>query len=168
MARTGFFATGNPQARYPKKLATPYPPQVPVRPTRERRIRLAPDGSKRGALSMGLSYRWVIVGVGALMICVGIGAMFSLPVYLQPMSRETPCSRARVFWAPHHGNIVRSRNDGVEPGHGLRTLGRRHDFRYLPRLSLALYRLAECRSWRDGGGARVSGAALPVACAAAA
>jgi hypothetical protein len=29
---------------------------------------------------MGLSYRWVIVGVGALMTCVGIGAMFSLAV----------------------------------------------------------------------------------------
>jgi hypothetical protein len=38
---------------------------------------------------MGLSYRWVIVGAGALMTCVGIGAMFSLAVYLQLMSRET-------------------------------------------------------------------------------
>ncbi len=45
---------------------------------------------------MGLSYRWVIVGAGALMTCVGIGAMFSLAVYLQPMSMETGWSRAGI------------------------------------------------------------------------
>jgi len=46
---------------------------------------------------MGLSsYRWVIVGVGALMTCVGIGAMFSLAVYLEPMSTETGWSRAGI------------------------------------------------------------------------
>jgi MFS family permease len=45
---------------------------------------------------MGLSYRWVIVGAGALMTCVGIGAMFSLAVYLQPMSAETGWSRAGI------------------------------------------------------------------------
>jgi MFS family permease len=45
---------------------------------------------------MKLSYRWVIVAVGALMTCVGIGAMFSLAVYLQPMSAETGWSRAGI------------------------------------------------------------------------
>ena len=45
---------------------------------------------------MGLSYRWVIVGAGALMTCVGIGAMFALAVYLQPMSMETGWSRAGI------------------------------------------------------------------------
>ena len=45
---------------------------------------------------MKLSYRWVIVGAGALMTCVGIGAMFSLAVYLQPMSVETGWSRAGI------------------------------------------------------------------------
>lgn len=45
---------------------------------------------------MGLSYRWMIVGAGALMTCVGIGAMFSLAVYLQPMSAETGWSRAGI------------------------------------------------------------------------
>jgi MFS family permease len=45
---------------------------------------------------MGLSYRWVIVGAGALMTCVGIGAMFSLAVYLQPMSADTGWSRAGI------------------------------------------------------------------------
>jgi MFS family permease len=43
-----------------------------------------------------LFYRWVIVGVGALMTCVGIGAMFSLAVYLQPMSVVTGWSRAGI------------------------------------------------------------------------
>ena len=45
---------------------------------------------------MKLSYRWVIVGAGALMTCVGIGAMFSLAVYLQPMSLTTGWSRAGI------------------------------------------------------------------------
>jgi len=45
---------------------------------------------------MGSSYRWVIVAVGALMTCVGIGAMFSLAVYLEPMSAETGWSRAGI------------------------------------------------------------------------
>jgi hypothetical protein len=48
---------------------------------------------------MGSSYRWVIVAVGALMTCVGIGAMFSLAVYLEPMSAETGWSRAGISGA---------------------------------------------------------------------
>ena len=35
------------------------------------------------------AYRWVIVAAGGLLGCVAIGAMFSLPVFLLPMSRET-------------------------------------------------------------------------------
>jgi MFS family permease len=45
---------------------------------------------------MNLSYRWVIVAIGALMTCVGIGAMFSLAVYLEPMSASTGWSRAGI------------------------------------------------------------------------
>src|SRR5260221_12118964 len=45
---------------------------------------------------MKLSYRWVIIGAGALMTCVSIGAMFSLAVYLQPMSAATGWSRAGI------------------------------------------------------------------------
>src|SRR6202521_2570434 len=45
---------------------------------------------------MESSYRWVIVAAGALMTCVGIGAMFSLAVYLAPMSVETGWSRAGI------------------------------------------------------------------------
>jgi len=45
---------------------------------------------------MNFSYRWVIVAIGALMTCVGIGAMFSLAVYLEPMSTSTGWSRAGI------------------------------------------------------------------------
>jgi MFS family permease len=34
-------------------------------------------------------YRWVIVGAGGLLGCVAIGGMFSLPVLLQPIARDT-------------------------------------------------------------------------------
>jgi len=42
------------------------------------------------------SYRWVIVGLGGLMGCVAIGAMFSLAVFLGPVSAATGWSRAAV------------------------------------------------------------------------
>src|SRR3954466_14765896 len=35
------------------------------------------------------SYRWVIVAAGGLLGCVAIGGMFSLPVFLQPIVRDT-------------------------------------------------------------------------------
>ncbi|MBS0365321.1 MAG: MFS transporter [Proteobacteria bacterium] len=38
---------------------------------------------------MSHSYRWVIVAAGGLLGCVAIGAMFSLPVFLRPMSQDT-------------------------------------------------------------------------------
>lgn len=34
-------------------------------------------------------YRWVIVAAGGLLGCIAIGAMFSLPVFLLPISRDT-------------------------------------------------------------------------------
>jgi MFS family permease len=34
-------------------------------------------------------YRWIIVAAGGLLGCVAIGAMFSLPVFLQPIAKET-------------------------------------------------------------------------------
>jgi MFS family permease len=45
---------------------------------------------------MNRHYRWVIVAVGALMTCVGIGSMFSLAVFLQPISAATGWTRAGV------------------------------------------------------------------------
>ena len=44
-------------------------------------------------------YRWVIVALGGLMGCVAIGAMFSLAVFLAPMSAETGWSRAGISFA---------------------------------------------------------------------
>jgi len=41
-------------------------------------------------------YRWVIVAAGGLMGCVAIGAMFSLPVFLVPISRDTGWSATGV------------------------------------------------------------------------
>lgn len=41
-------------------------------------------------------YRWVIVAAGALMTCVAAGAMFSLAVFLEPMSAATGWSRAGI------------------------------------------------------------------------
>ncbi|MEI5663585.1 MFS transporter [Bosea sp. CCNWLW174] len=38
---------------------------------------------------MSQSYRWVIVAAGGLLGCVAVGAMFSLPVFLRPMSQDT-------------------------------------------------------------------------------
>src|ERR1700759_1907063 len=34
-------------------------------------------------------YRWVIVAAGGLLGCVAIGSMFSLPVLLQPIAKDT-------------------------------------------------------------------------------
>src|SRR5207245_315924 len=41
-------------------------------------------------------YRWVIVAAGGTLGCVAIGAMFSLPVLLQPIVRDTGWSVAGV------------------------------------------------------------------------
>ncbi len=41
-------------------------------------------------------YRWVIVGLGALMGCMAVGSMFSLAVFLDPMARDTGWSRATI------------------------------------------------------------------------
>ncbi len=45
---------------------------------------------------MKLHYGWVVVAVGALTTCVGMGAMFSLPVFLAPISASTGWSRAGI------------------------------------------------------------------------
>jgi MFS family permease len=46
---------------------------------------------------MGQSpYRWVIVAAGGLLGCIAIGSMFSLPVFLQPIAKDTGWSVAGV------------------------------------------------------------------------
>jgi MFS family permease len=47
-------------------------------------------------MDMGVSYRWIIVGIGALMTCVALGAMFSLAIFLEPMTMTTHWSRAGI------------------------------------------------------------------------
>src|SRR5882757_2054787 len=42
------------------------------------------------------NYRWVIVAAGGLLSCVAIGSMFSLPVFLLPISHDTGWSVAGV------------------------------------------------------------------------
>src|SRR5262249_60721513 len=45
---------------------------------------------------MKLHYGWVVVAAGALMGCVAIGTVFSLAVFLQPMSDATGWSRTGI------------------------------------------------------------------------
>ncbi len=45
---------------------------------------------------MKLFYGWVIVGVGMVVTCIGMGAMMSLGVYLQPISQDMGWTRAGI------------------------------------------------------------------------
>ncbi|HEY4172032.1 MAG TPA: MFS transporter [Rhodopila sp.] len=44
-------------------------------------------------------YRWVIVAAGGFMGCIAIGSIFSLPVFLEPMSVATGWSRTAISLA---------------------------------------------------------------------
>jgi len=44
----------------------------------------------------GRNYRWVLVALGALMTCVALGAMFSLAVFLEPLTLQSGWSRTGV------------------------------------------------------------------------
>jgi MFS family permease len=48
---------------------------------------------------MSSYYRWVIVAAGAFMGCIAIGSIFSLPVFLAPMSVATGWSRTDISLA---------------------------------------------------------------------
>ena len=45
---------------------------------------------------MTAQYRWIIVAAGAFIGCVAIGAIFSLPVFVQPMAQATGWSRTGI------------------------------------------------------------------------
>lgn len=45
---------------------------------------------------MQRQYGWVIVAAGALTTCIGMGTMFSLAVFLQPIAADTGWSRAGI------------------------------------------------------------------------
>jgi MFS family permease len=44
---------------------------------------------RRDGRTMNHYYRWVIVAAGGVLGCIAIGAMFSLPVFLRPISQDT-------------------------------------------------------------------------------
>ena len=52
------------------------------------------------------NYRWVIVAAGGLLGCVAIGAMFSLPVLLLPISRDTGWSVTGISTAMTIGFVA--------------------------------------------------------------
>ena len=52
------------------------------------------------------NYRWVIVAAGGLLGCVAIGSMFSLPVFLTPISRDTGWSVTGVSTAMTIGFVA--------------------------------------------------------------
>src|SRR4029453_17704411 len=45
------------------------------------------------------AYGWVVVAAGALMTCVSMGSMFSLAVFLQPISADMGWSRTGISTA---------------------------------------------------------------------
>jgi MFS family permease len=45
------------------------------------------------------SYGWVVVAAGMLMTCIGIGAMMSLAVFLQPIAADTGWSLSGISTA---------------------------------------------------------------------
>src|SRR5260370_29907943 len=51
---------------------------------------------KRMSKPTQFSYGWIVVGAGAMMTCVGFGAMLSLAVFLQPISTAMGWSRSGV------------------------------------------------------------------------
>jgi len=51
-------------------------------------------------------YRWVIVAAGGLLGCVAIGCMFSLPVFLRPISRDTGWSITGISSAMTFGFLA--------------------------------------------------------------
>jgi len=55
---------------------------------------------------MTRNYGWVIVAAGAVITCVAMGAMFALPVYLQPIADQTGWTRAGISTAMTVGFIV--------------------------------------------------------------
>jgi MFS family permease len=55
---------------------------------------------------MQKNYGWVVVAAGALITCMAMGAMFALPVYLQPIAEETGWTRAGISAAMTIGFIT--------------------------------------------------------------
>jgi len=68
----------------------------------------------------GFQYGWVVVAAGALMTCIGMGAMLSLAVFLQPISESMGWSRGGGFGGgdarfPLHGGCSLVLGRAVRP-----------------------------------------------------
>src|ERR1700737_1570380 len=74
------------EAASPRKITRLEAHRVGFRPSRSSLTQRQPQW--RSGMSHS-RYRWVIVAAGGLLGCVAIGAMFSLPVLLQPIARDT-------------------------------------------------------------------------------
>ena len=71
---------------------------------------------------MNARYGWVVVGAGALMSCVAIGAaMFSLAVFLDPLSTDTGWSRAGISRSAMTLNFIVMGLGGLRLGLGQRS-----------------------------------------------
>lgn len=55
---------------------------------------------------MARNYGWVVVAAGAAITCMAMGAMFALPIYLEPIAKETGWTRAGISAAMTIGFIV--------------------------------------------------------------
>jgi MFS family permease len=62
--------------------------------------------SSKGAKLSNNHHRWVIVAAGGILGCVAIGSMFSLPVFLRPISRETGWSITGISSAMTFGFLA--------------------------------------------------------------
>src|SRR6185295_3903180 len=68
-------------------------------PSGERRYDRATTRETHMTRASSPAYGWVIVAAGALMTCVSMGAMFSLAVFLQPISVDTGWTRTGISTA---------------------------------------------------------------------
>ena len=50
-------------------------------------------------MTRGIFYGWIIVGVGIVIDCIGMGSMMSLSIFLQPMSEAMGWSRTGISTA---------------------------------------------------------------------
>ena len=74
---------------------------------RRRLARYSTREDSRGSVVMNRSYyRWVIVAAGGLLGCVAIGALFSLPVFILPISRDTGWSITGISSAMTFGFLA--------------------------------------------------------------
>ncbi len=72
----------------------------------------------------GISYRWVMVAAGGLLGCMVIGSLFSLPVFLMPIAKDTGWSVTGIsaamtvgFLAMAFGNVAGGMlSDRIGPG----------------------------------------------------